>query len=99
MYFSDSITLRAVVTGIDADGYPTTTPVDTVVYSNRLSATRSEFYAAQANNILVTQSYEVHSEDWANQTQIIDGEKTYKIERSYQKGLGVWVLTCSDKAV
>lgn len=99
MYFSDSITLRAVVTGIDADGYPTTTNTDTVVWANKKSIVRSEFYAANSNAINMTQAFEVHVEDWANQTQIIDGTKVYLVERSYQKGLGIVELNCSDKVI
>lgn len=100
MYFSDKITLRAVVSNVDASGYPTTpTNTDTEVWANVKSAVRSEFYAANANGIDVTQMFEVHAEDWSNQTQVVYGTKTYDVVRAYQKGLGVVELTCSDKAV
>lgn len=98
MYFSDRITLRAVVNSVDADGYPTPTNTDTSVWANKKSVARSEFYAANANSIDMTQVFEVHVEDWANQTQVLDGVKVYKIERAYQKGLGIVELNCSDKA-
>lgn len=99
MYFSDSITLRAVTSSADADGYPTQTNADTGVFANVKSATRAEFYAANANGINVSIMFEVHAEDWGNQTQVLYNSKTYDIIRAYQKGLGVVELTCSDKAV
>lgn len=98
MYFSDKITLRAVVSGVDADGYPTQTNTDTEVFANVKSATRAEFYAANANGIQVTQMFEIHAEDWGNQTQVVYATKTYDILRSYAKGLGIVELTCTDKA-
>ena len=100
MYFSDSITLRAVTPALDAAGYPATpTNVDTVVFANVKSVTRSEFYAANANGIDASISFEVHVEDWNNQTQVIYNTEIYYIVRAYQKGLGIVDLTCSDKAV
>lgn len=99
MYFSDKIKLRAVVSGKDADGYPTQTNTDTEVWANVKSATRAEFYAANANGIDVSLMFEIHTEDWSNQTQVVYDSKTYDVVRSYQKGLGIVELTCSDKAV
>jgi SPP1 family predicted phage head-tail adaptor len=99
MFFSDSITLRAITAGADTDGYSVPTNTDTVVWANEKSVTRSEFYAANANKIDATTAFEVHVEDWNNQTQVISGAKTYYIIRAYQKGEGIVELTCSDKAV
>ena len=98
MLFSDKITLRAVVSSVDASGYPTQTNTDTEVWANVKSATRAEFYAANANEIDVSMMFDVHTEDWSNQTQVIYGSKAYDIVRAYQKGLGVVELTCSDRA-
>jgi SPP1 family predicted phage head-tail adaptor len=98
MYFSDLITLRIETypTG-DAVGFPVPVVVDTPCWANKASVTRSEFYAASANGIEATQSYEVHSEDWNGQNFVIDGAQEYRIIRAYQKGLGIVVLTCTDK--
>ncbi|MPM97517.1 hypothetical protein SDC9_144690 [bioreactor metagenome] len=43
--------------------------------------------------------FEVHTEDWNNQTQVLYDSKTYDVIRAYQKGMGIVELTCSDKAV
>lgn len=99
MFFSDRIKLRAVVNSVDSNGYPTQTNTDTEVWANVKSATRAEFYAANANGIDVSVMFEVHAEDWGNQAQVVYGTKTYDVIRAYQKGLGVVELTCSDKAV
>lgn len=99
MYFSDSIFLRAIVHTTNVNGFPTDTPTDTSVFANKKSAARSEFYAANANKINIVQVYEIHVEDWGNQTQVVDGGIVYFIVRSYQKGLGLIELNCSDKAV
>jgi len=99
MFFSDKIKLRAVTHKTDADGYPTQTNTDTEVWANVKSATRAEFYAANANGINVSMMFEVHAEDWDNQTQVVYDGKVYDIVRTYQKGFGIVELTCSDKAV
>lgn len=99
MLFSDKITLRAVVSGVDSSGYPTQTNTDTEAWANVKSATRAEFYAANANGIDVSLMFEIHVEDWSNQTQVVYDSKTYDVIRAYQKGLGIVELTCSDKAV
>lgn len=97
--FSDRISLRTITTTQNANGYPVESYVDVVVWANKKSVTRSEFYAANSQGILISAVFEVHSEDYTNQTQIVDGTKVYSIERAYQKGLGVYELVCSDKAV
>lgn len=99
MYFSDRIKLRSVVPGVDSDGYPTETVQETEVWANIKSATRSEFYAANAVGINVSMVFEVHAEDWGGQTQVEYDGKLYDIVRAYQKGLGTVELVCSDKAV
>lgn len=99
MYFSDSIKLRSVVKTIDSSGYHVSANTDTTVFANRKSVARSEFYAAQANKINITQVFEVHAEDWGSQTQVVDGTKVYDIVRAYQKGIGIVELNCSDAAV
>ncbi len=98
MFFSDKITLRAVVNGVDSNGYPTQENTDTEVWANVKSATRAEFYSANANGIDVSKMFEVHAEDWGGQTQVVYNGRVYDIIRAFQKGLGVVELTCSDRA-
>jgi SPP1 family predicted phage head-tail adaptor len=99
MYFSDKITLRTVTIATDTDGYPTQTNTDTEVWANVRSATRAEFYAANANNIEVAMLFEIHVEDWGSQNEVVYETMVYDVIRSYQSGLGIIELVCSDKAV
>ena len=99
MYFSDSITLRAVAWSQNTDGSPKETNTDTTVNANVNSVSRSEFYQANVSGIDAVISFEIHAEDWGNQTRVVYSSKTYYIVRAYQKGEGIVVLTCSDKEV
>ena len=94
MLFSDKIKLRAVEIDVDASGYPTEKTTDTEVWADVKSATRAEFYAANASGINVEIVFGVHAEDFNKQTQVIYDGKTYNIIRAYQKGLGVVELVC-----
>ena len=71
MYFSDLITLRLVTNTLDSYGAPSPSYVDTTVFANRKSVMRSEFYSASMAGIKIDDVFEVHVEDWKNQTQII----------------------------
>ena len=97
--WKDVITLRTKRTGQDADGYPTAIYDDIKVYANKKSVTRSEFYASNANGIDLKYVFEIRSEDYDEQKDIIYEGKEYEVRRAYQKGEGTVELSCSDKAV
>ena len=97
--WKDVITLRTETIGQDADGYPTTTNKDVEVYANKKSVARSEFYHAYAVGIEAKIVFEVRSEDYNGQKDILYDVKAYEVIRAYQKGEGTVELTCSDKAV
>lgn len=99
MFFSDQVTLRTVTTSTDSDGYGTEAYTDKTVWADAKSVTRSEFYSASANKINIVIAFDVHVEDFSQQTQVIYNSKTYHVVRAYQKGLGVVELNCSDQAV
>lgn len=99
MFFSDKITLRLVTYMEDAEGYRRKAYVDTEVWADAKSVTRSEFYSANASGKDASISFEVHNEDWSDQQEVIYNNKEYEVIRAYRKGLGNVVLTCSDKAV
>jgi SPP1 family predicted phage head-tail adaptor len=99
MFFSDEIKLRAVAKGVDSEGYPTESNTDTAVFADITSATRSEFYSANANDIDITKVFNVHAEDYDGQRQVVYESKTYDVVRVYEKGLGVVELNCSDRGV
>ncbi len=97
--WKDIITLRTETIGQDADGYPTTTYVDVEVWANRKSVARTEFYASNANGIDLKYVFEIRSEDYNGQKDILHDGKAYEVVRAYQKGEGTIELSCSDKAV
>lgn len=99
MYFSDSITLRAVTITLDSYGDQTKTYTDTVVWANKKSVVRSEFYAANSAGIKVDAVFEVHAEDYADQHVILYGSTQYEVIRAYQKGLGTVELNCAVREV
>lgn len=98
MFFSDKITIRAVVSGVDANGYPVQTNTDTEVWADVVSVTRAESDLANRRGREATKAFRVHVEDWNEQSQVVYGTKTYDIIRDFQKGLGIVELTCSDRA-
>lgn len=99
MFFSDRVTLRTVTYTTDVNGRSVQTNTDTVVWANVSSATRSEFYAANANGIEASIMFSIHLEDWGGQSHVVYNGKTYRVVRTYLRGLGTVELTCSDMAV
>lgn len=99
MYFSDSITLRAVSVALDSFGDVTKSYVETTVWANVKSVTRSEFYSANMAGIKVDIVFEVHAEDWSNQQEVTYATKAYEVIRAYQKGLGTVELMCVQREV
>lgn len=99
MFFSDTVKLRAVVKSVDSDGYETVSVTETVAFADVKTATRAEFYAANANDINITIVFGIHTEDFANQTEVEYNSKIYDVVRSYAKGLGIIELNCSDRKV
>jgi len=98
MYFSDIVKLRKITSGVDTDGYPVETVTKNTVWANVKSITRSEFYSANAVDINLTHTFEIHTEDYGGETEVEYQEKVFDVVRTFQKGLGTVELVCSDKA-
>jgi SPP1 family predicted phage head-tail adaptor len=99
MYFSDRITLRAESFAPDSYGQMIASYTDTVVFANKKSATRSEFYQANANGINIVAVFEVHVEDYDNQAVILSDTAQYDVVRAYQAGEGTVELNCTLREV
>ena len=99
MYFSDSVTLRKVSYSLDGYGDSIPSYVDTVVFADKQSVKRSEFYAAQTAGIKVDVVFTVHSEDFYDQTILIHNSTSYNIIRGYKKGEGIVELNCAVREV
>jgi SPP1 family predicted phage head-tail adaptor len=93
--WSELLTLRTATNVIDTFGDVTQTYVDTVVFANRKSATRAEFYNAKVAGMKISEVFEVHTEDYNNQEDVIYGGVDYIVERIYRKGQGSVELICT----
>jgi hypothetical protein len=75
MFFSDKITLRAVVNGVDSNGYPTQENNDTEVWANVKSATRQNFIRLMRMELMCRKCLK-SSGGWGGQTQVVYDGKT-----------------------
>ena len=99
MYFSDSITLRAITTTLDSYGGPIEAYTDTVAFADKKSATRSEFYQANVSGIKIAIVFSVHAEDYTDQQVILYNSAQYNVARVYAKGEGTVELNCTVREV
>lgn len=93
MYFSDRITLRAVTSTL-AGGIYVDTNVDKVVWADKRSVKRQEFYSALAAGRSADVVFGVHADDYSDQTIVLYNNLTYKVMRSYQTSPDEIELTC-----
>mgnify|MGYP001764379639 CR=1 FL=1 len=93
--WSELLTLRTATNVIDSFGDVTQTYVDLAVYANRKSATRAEFYNAKVAGMKISEVFEVHTEDYSNQEDVIYNGVNYIVERIYRKGEGSVELICT----
>lgn len=91
------ITLRGTSTTSSATGYATQTPTDVTVFADKVSIKRSEFYAADANGDTLDIAFVVHADEYDGQTEVVYGSVTYKVVRTYQRGLGRVELNCQRR--
>lgn len=99
MFFSDKITLRAITRTLDSFGDAIPSYTDTIVWADKKSVTRSEFYAANMAGVKIDAIFVVHAEDYDNQTVVSFGSVNYEVIRAYAKGEGVVELMCAVREV
>ncbi len=97
MYFSDKVKLRAITNTTDPDGFPSATATETEVWANKHSIKRSEYFSAQAAGVQVDIGFVVHSEDYADQTELEYEDVIYSIIRTYEVDGGDIDLTCAKR--
>ena len=76
-------------------GIPVLTETKTTVWADKLSAKRSEHYAANAAGIRVDIVFSINADDYAGQTEVEWNSKKYNVVRSYASGRGRVELTCA----
>jgi len=99
MYFSDQITLRTVAVTLDSYGDASKSYTDTTAWANVKSVNRAEFYSSSMAGVKVDIMFEVHAEDYSNQTAVTYSSKSYEVIRAYAKGLGIVELSCVAREV
>lgn len=76
-------------------GIPVLTETKTTVWADKLSAKRSEHYAANAAGIRVDIVFSINADDYTGQTEVEWNSKKYNVVRSYASGRGRVELTCA----
>lgn len=96
MYWRDIVTLKAVQTGTDADGYPTEEVTETRVFADVSSVKRTEFYAAKQIGIDLAITVKVRYGDYGKQQRLLFDGTEYAVERAYTTAREFYTLECSE---
>ena len=96
MYWRDIVTLKAVQTGTDADGYPTEEVTETRVFADVSSVKRTEFYAAKQIGIDLAITVKVRYGDYSKQQRLLFDGTEYAVERAYTTAREFYTLECSE---
>ena len=95
MRMDEQLVLIDTVTTVNDVGIPVLTETKTTVWADKLSAKRSEHYAANAAGIRVDIVFSVNADDYDGQTEVEWNSTKYNVVRSYQAGRGRVELTCA----
>ncbi len=96
MYWRDIVTLKAVQTGTDADGYPTEEVTERRVFADVSSVKRTEFYAAKQIGIDLAITVKVRYGDYSKQQRLLFDGTEYAVERAYTTAREFYTLECSE---
>lgn len=78
-------------------GYETMTTTTSVVWAERRSVTRNEFYQASQAGYKADAVFDVYAFEYAGQEIVEADNIKYKVVRTYQKSLDVVELTCQRR--
>ncbi len=95
MRMDEELVLIDTVTTVNDVGIPVLTETKTTVWADKLSAKRSEHYAANAAGIRVDIVFSVNADDYTGQTEVEWNSTKYNVVRSFQAGRGRVELTCA----
>ena len=99
MRMIDEIVLVTVTESTHAGGSPTYTRTNTTVFADAKSAKRTEWYSANHEGIKADIAFEMHADEYSDQTEVIFGAHTYRVIRSYaEKTYGNVELICERMA-
>lgn len=83
----------------DVNGYPIHTERERMVFAERMSVTRSEFYAATAAGISISHIFRMHAPEYEGETIVKYEGRRYAVVRTYQPDLYFVELSVSDESV
>ena len=89
------ITLNDTETTPGPSGVPVKTETRTEVYADKLSARRSEYYAANAAGVRADIVFAVMADEYNGETEVDWGGARYSVVRAYGAGKGRVELTCA----
>lgn len=95
MRMEHQLVLVDTVTSVNSVGIPVLTETKTTVWADKLSAKRTEYYAANAAGIRVDIVFSVNADDYTGQTEVEWNSTKYNVVRSYAVGRGRVELTCA----
>ena len=95
MRMDEQLVLVDTVTSVNSVGIPVLTETKTTVWADKLSAKRSEHYAANSAGIRVDIVFSVNADDYTGQTEVEWNSTKYNVVRSYASGRGRVELTCA----
>jgi len=94
MLANDTIYLITNTESPNTLGDPIKTPTKRLIYADRLSVGRAEFYQAAATGLRPELKFEIQAIEYQNEATLEYESKTYTIIRTYKKGLDKLELTC-----
>lgn len=83
----------------DENGYPVPTETERMVFAERKSATRAEFYAASAAGISISHVFRMHAAEYEGETVVKYDGRRYAVVRAYQPSVYFVELSVSDESV
>ena len=92
-HFDTPATLRTITRTQDANGYPVESQTTSLVWGDVRSATRTEFYSAEAQGHKVAMILTVPVLDYDGAEEVTIDNKTFKVVRVYQKSLDLIELS------
>jgi SPP1 family predicted phage head-tail adaptor len=94
MQFINPLYLIVNVNNVDDIGDATATPVERKVLAHITSIKQSEFYQAQANGFKPEITFIIRSFEYKSEKFVRQGNKVYRVLRSYDRSDGNVELIC-----
>lgn len=98
MYWRETATLVKIEKGVDGDGYKTPVETRREVFVDKVSAKRSEFYAARQTGDKIALVLHVRGVDYEDETRVEYEGKPFDVLRAYTASGEIYELNCVEAA-